>query len=81
MQKFGPMVFLLVLATTAIAGDLAVTVYNSNLGVISETRQLDFKKGTNTLAFRDVPVLIDAASVRFDIPGSGNAGRCISTHR
>ena len=71
MQKFGPLIILLVLATTAVAGDLAVTVYNSNLGVVSETRQLEFKKGTNTLAFRDVPALIDAASVRFDLPGNG----------
>ena len=75
MQKFGPVVLLLVLVSSVVAGDLAVTVYNSNLGVISETRQLEFKKGTNTLAFRDVPALIDAASVRFDLL---NGGRNVS---
>ncbi len=71
MKKFGPVILLLILATSVVAGDLAVTVYNSNLGVVSETRQLEFKKGTNTLAFRDVPALIDAASVRFDLLDGG----------
>lgn len=51
----------------AAADELAVTIYNSNLGVVSETRKLDFEKGTGKLAFRDVPSLIDAASVRFDL--------------
>ncbi|MEW5797154.1 MAG: DUF4139 domain-containing protein [Candidatus Zixiibacteriota bacterium] len=54
-------------ATSALADELAVTVYNSNLGVISETRQLEFSKGTGRLAFRDVPSQIDAASVRFEV--------------
>jgi hypothetical protein len=51
------------------ADDVAVTVYNSNLGVISETRNLDFQKGINRLAFRDVPSQIDPNSVRFDLAG------------
>ena len=60
------------LPLVAMAGDMAVTVYNSNLGVVTETRLLAFDKGVNRLAFRDVPAQIDAASVRFDIPeGSG----------
>ncbi|PWB72363.1 DUF4139 domain-containing protein [candidate division GN15 bacterium] len=71
MQKRALVVLILALVSSAVAADLAVTVYNSNLGVISETRQLDFKKGVNTLAFRDVPALIDAASVRFDLLNSG----------
>jgi hypothetical protein len=56
---------------TALADDLAVTVYNSNLGVISETRKLPFKKGANSLAFRDVPALIDVNSVRFGLAETG----------
>ena len=51
------------------ADDVAVTVYNSNLGVISETRTLDFQKGINRLAFRDVPSQIDPNSVRFELVG------------
>lgn len=55
-----------------LADDVAVTVYNSNLGVISETRSLDFQKGINRLAFRDVPSQIDPNSVRFElIDGDG----------
>lgn len=51
----------------AMADDIAVTVYNSNLGVISETRTLEFAKGFNRLAFRDVPSSIDPNSVRFEL--------------
>jgi hypothetical protein len=58
----------LLLIGSVSADEIAVTVYNSNLGVVSETRQLEFTEGTNRLAFRDVPQLIDAASVRFDVP-------------
>lgn len=59
-------------AAMAQATDVAVTVYNNNLGVISETRSLDITKGTNRLAFTDVPALIDAASVRVELPNSNN---------
>ncbi|UCC43322.1 MAG: DUF4139 domain-containing protein, partial [Candidatus Zixiibacteriota bacterium] len=58
---------LVVLAGTALADGLAVTVYNSNLGVISETRTLQFESGLGRLAFRDVPSQIDPASVRFEV--------------
>ena len=51
------------------ADEIAVTVYNNNLGVVSELRKLKFVKGTGTLAFRDVPASIDAASVRFELVG------------
>jgi hypothetical protein len=53
------------------AADLAVTVYNSNLGVVNETRQLEFKKGIGQLSFTDVPAQIDASSVRFDLASGG----------
>lgn len=62
----------LALAGAVLADDLAVTVYNSNLGVVSEARQLEFAKGTGRLAFRDVPSQIDAASVRFEVIDQGH---------
>ena len=67
--------FSVVLACTAAvsgvtANDMAVTVYNSNLGVVSETRRLEFENGIGQLAFRDVPSQIDAASVRFELVDS-----------
>lgn len=62
---------LLLIAGGVVADDIAVTVYNNNLGVISETRQLEFQKGISQLAFRDVPAQIDASSVRFEILSTG----------
>ncbi|MBU0985156.1 MAG: DUF4139 domain-containing protein [candidate division Zixibacteria bacterium] len=63
---------LLLLASSAtVADEVAVTVYNSNLGVVSETRSLDLEKGNGRLAFRDVPERIDASSVRFEVVDRG----------
>lgn len=50
----------------------SVTVYNSNLGVVTETRQLSFDKGIGRISVIDVPDQIDAASVRFDVPGAAS---------
>ena len=47
--------------------DVSVTVYNSNLGVIFETRELGFLKGSGRLSFVDVPSKIDATSVGFEL--------------
>ena len=73
MMSFLRIVFwVLSLPVALFADDIAVTIYNSNLGVVSETRTLQFEKGIHRLAFRDVPSQIDASSVRFDIEeGSG----------
>ena len=68
MLKFSTLIILSgLIAATAGAADLSVTVYNSNLGVIGETRELTFDKGMGRLAFRDVPARIDPASVRFEL--------------
>lgn len=53
------------------AEQIAVTVYNSNLGVVSEVRRLTFEKGVGKLSFIDVPTQIDPASVRFELAGGG----------
>ena len=58
------------LALTVSADEVAVTVYNNDLGVVSEVRQLELAKGVNQLSFRDVPSQIDANSVRFDVIGA-----------
>ncbi|MCP4684093.1 MAG: DUF4139 domain-containing protein [bacterium] len=60
---------IILLAAPLAAGEVAVTVYNNDLGVVSETRELEFVKGIDRLAFRDVPVRIDPNSVRFEIVG------------
>jgi hypothetical protein len=72
MRYLLTVLWVLVTPAALLADELAVTIYNSNLGVVSETRSLEFKKGVNRLAFRDVPSLIDASSVRFDVVGAGH---------
>ncbi len=73
MKTLGIICILSLLAPLAAADDIAVTVYNSNLGVVSETRSLPFEKGTHTTQFKDVPNSIDQASVRFEVIGSGHS--------
>lgn len=46
-----------------------VTIYNSNFGVISESRKIDFTKGKQELLLTDVPSEIVAESVRLDFGG------------
>ncbi len=71
-MRFKSILFTVLLLPTALmAKDLAVTVYNSNLGVVTETRSLEFSKGINRLDFQDVPSSIDASSVRFEVVGDG----------
>ncbi len=70
MVRFFLVTSLVMLSAAVMADDVAVTVYNSNLGVVSETRSLEFEKGVNRLAFTDVPSQIDVASVRFEVVGS-----------
>jgi hypothetical protein len=50
-------------ATAATADDISLTVYNSDLGVVRETRTLTFDKGTGRIAFSDVAARIDPTSV------------------
>lgn len=45
--------------------DLAVTIYNDNLGLIKDTRRVPLKGGQMPLRFGDVAAQIDATSVSF----------------
>ncbi|HBG27856.1 MAG: hypothetical protein A2Y10_09250 [Planctomycetes bacterium GWF2_41_51] len=45
---------------------VAVTVYNSNFGVVKEQRQMTFDEGLNTIRFTDVASSIDPTSVSFE---------------
>ena len=45
--------------------EVAVTVYNDNLAVIKDVRQLELKAGASELRFRDVAARIDPTSVHF----------------
>lgn len=72
MRKLVLTLVLTLAAGAAVADDVAVTVYNSNLGVVSETRPLTFTKGNGEIDFTDVPKLIDASSVRFETVRGGD---------
>lgn len=48
---------------------VAVTVYNSNLGVIKDTRTINVKKGISEIAIRDVAQMIDPTSVHMKLDG------------
>ncbi len=49
--------------------NVSVTVYNSNLGVIKETREMNISKGTSQIKIDDVASLIDPTSVHFNFNG------------
>ena len=53
------------IAFVAPAGALEVTVYNSNLGLVKETRPFTLKNGVNSVQIVDVAAQIDPTSVHF----------------
>jgi hypothetical protein len=65
---------LLVLATQTFSQTLdqksiAVTVYNANLGVVKDMREIDIKSGTSKIFLTDVAQFIDPTSVHIKING------------
>lgn len=67
-------VILLLLASTLFAysqerKDVDVTIYNTNLGVVKETREIDLKSGTTEVFIRDVPTGINTSSVKIGLDG------------
>ena len=45
--------------------DLAVTVYNSNIALVRDVRQVSLPGGTSTLQFADIAATVNPASVHF----------------
>lgn len=50
--------------------DVSVTIYNSNLGVVKETRDLNLKSGINEVLIKDVPSQINPSSVKINLDGT-----------
>lgn len=46
--------------------DLTVTVYNDGRGLVKDVRELNFKKGADTVKITDVAASLDPTSVRFE---------------
>jgi hypothetical protein len=62
---------LCVLPVCALADDLKVTVYNSNMGVVKATRSTELVKGTNRISVDDIAARIDPTSVKVTFDGRG----------
>lgn len=48
---------------------VSITVYNSNLALVRDVRNIGFKSGMNEILFKDVSGQIDATSVHFNASG------------
>ncbi|MBU1637478.1 DUF4139 domain-containing protein [bacterium] len=48
---------------------VSITVYNSDLALVRDVRNIGFKSGMNEILFKDVSGQIDATSVHFNAPG------------
>ena len=46
-------------------GEVAVTIYNQDLGLIKDVRELQFERGRSVIKFTDVAAQIDPTSVHF----------------
>lgn len=56
---------LLTVAISPAFGEVSVTVYNQDLGLIKDVRELEFQKGRSIIRFADVASQIDPTSVHF----------------
>ena len=67
MKRLLSTLLVMFLALSVSADDIAVTVYNKEIGVVSENRTIEFDKGINKTSITDIPARIDPGSVRFEI--------------
>ncbi len=50
-----------------------ITVYNKDLGLVSQTRTIDVTKGNSEIRIEGVPAKVDPTSVRITFPGKNDA--------
>ena len=50
--------------------EVAVTIYNSDLGVVKETREIELKSGISDVLIKDVPSQINPSSVKINLDGT-----------
>lgn len=68
MRRFASIIVLLMIAGETSAGkggEVAVTIYNNDLGVVKDVRTLSLKGGRTEVRFTDVATQIDPTSVHF----------------
>jgi len=66
------LVIAIALPAAAMARDVRVTVYNSNMGVVRDVRPAKMDRGVNEVSMTDVAARIDPTSVRINIEGEGD---------
>jgi hypothetical protein len=70
MNTIKVFVSIALLASLSFAQDVSVTVYNQNLGLVKEIREVELKKGEFTLEAADVAAQIDPTSVHLKLDGA-----------
>nr|CAX68978.1 uncharacterized conserved protein [uncultured bacterium] len=65
MRKIGLTLICLLSAIAVYAEQTEVTVYNQDLGLIKDQRNIELKKGLNKIEFTDVAAFIEPTSVHF----------------
>lgn len=58
---------LLALTASGVQAEVAITVYNQDLGLVRDRRDLEFKNGEFELKYTDIPSQIDPTSVHFKL--------------
>jgi hypothetical protein len=63
------MLIALAVAASSVAGEpgVSITVYNSDLALVKDTREMEIKSGVHELRFDDVAARIDPTSVHFEV--------------
>ncbi len=71
---------LLCLAPSECSGDrqVTLTVYNQDLALVRDVREISLEKGVNDVLFGDVPAKLDPTSVRMAFVGEGTPARVLS---
>ncbi|MCK4256593.1 DUF4139 domain-containing protein, partial [candidate division WOR-3 bacterium] len=62
-------IFLSMLSVSRLPGEVRITVYNDDIGLINETREFELEKGRQELRYEDVASTIDPTSVSFNATG------------
>ena len=57
------------LSVSRLPGEVRITVYNDDIGLINETREFELEKGRQELRYEDVASTIDPTSVSFNATG------------
>lgn len=60
------------LAPASLGRDVRVTVYNSNIGVVRDSRSVSLERGISHVSMDDIASRIDPTSVKLEISGRGD---------